>query len=321
MLPNGVFLDYATLKPDDLLVDSLNSSFSNLTLHPTTSPTAVTARLQNTHTAIVNKVKIGRKELSLCPDLRLIMVAATGTDNIDKNACKECGVALANVPAYGTSSVAQHTIMLMLMLTTQIERYRSDVKSGQWTKSPFFCLMNYPVMELSGKTLGIIGFGELGREVGRLATAFGMRVRIMGRPNTTYPPSQKRDCLVTLLSNCDFVTLHGLLTADNYQFMDKKAFSLMRSGSFLINTARGGLVDEDALVDALESDHLGGAAVDVLFEEPPPADSRLLSCRHPNLIITPHSAWISRQARQKIIDILVENLDSFLDGTKLNRIV
>ena len=317
----GVFLDYGTLKADDLSLKNFESVFLSVTKHSKSLSGDLIERLKGKNVAIVNKVKISRNELSACSDLRLILVAATGTDNIDIESCKEFGIAVCNVPGYGTASVAQHTIMLMLMLATKIEQYRMDVKQGLWSESSFFCLMNYPVVELSKKTLGIVGFGELGKEVARLAKAFGMKVRIMGRKGISYPLGQRRDNFETLLRESDFVTLHGLLSSESSSLMNEKAFSLMKSGSFFINTARGGMVDEKALVNALDCGHLGGAALDVLSEEPPPKDSIVLSCRHPNLIVTPHSAWVSRQARQRIVDAMLINTKAFIEGKRINRIV
>ena len=168
---------------------------------------------------------------------------------------------MCNVAAYGTPSVSQHTLMLMLMVATQAERYRHDVQAGRWSESPMFCLMDYPIIDLAGRTLGLIGYGELGQAVGRLAEAFGMRVLVMGREGVDYSDGSERVSFDTLLEQSDFLSLHGLLNEQTAQMMNRDAFRKMKPGSFLINTARGGLVDEDALCDALESGQLAGAGL------------------------------------------------------------
>jgi glycerate dehydrogenase len=183
-----------------------------------------------------------------------------------------------------------------------------------------FCLMDYPIIDLAGRTLGLIGYGELGQAVGRLAEAFGMRVLVMGREGVEYSDGSERVNFDTLLEQSDFISLHGLLNEQTAQMMNRDAFQKMKPGSFLINTARGGLVDEDALCDALESGQLAGAGLDVVTTEPPAADSRLLNCKHPNLVITPHSAWASRESRQRIVDIMQANLEAFIEGAPMNRV-
>ena len=180
--------------------------------------------------------------------------------------------------------------------------------------------MDHPIIDLAGRTLGLIGYGELGQAVGKLAEAFGMRVLVMGRSGVEYDDGQERVGFDTLLEQSDFVSLHGLLTAQTEKMMNRDAFQKMKSGSFLNNPARGGLVDEDALCDALESGHLAGAGLDVVATEPPAKNSRLLSCKHPNLVITPHSAWASRESRQRIVDNMQANLEAFIEGAPINRV-
>ena len=183
-----------------------------------------------------------------------------------------------------------------------------------------FCLMDYPIVELSGRTLGLIGYGELGRQVGALREAFGMQVLVMGRAGVDYADGTQRVDFETLLARSDVVSLHCLLTPETAHLMNADAFANMKPGAFLVNTARGGLVDEAALIHALESGHLGGAGLDVVAMEPPPADLPILACTHPNLIITPHSAWASQEARQRIVEIMRENLDAFIEGAPINRV-
>lgn len=315
----AVFLDYSTLHPSDLDLTRLHQGFSELVLHDVTAPDQVTARMAGFDVVIVNKVRLTADHFT-DPQLKLILVAATGTDNVDKAAATAAGVVVCNVTAYGTPTVAQHTLLLMLLLATQAARYQADVRVGRWSQSPMFCLMDYPIIELSGRTLGLIGYGELGRHVATLAQAFGMQVLVMGRAGVTYSDGTQRVDFATLLARADFVSLHCLLNKDTEHLMNADAFAAMKPGAFLVNTARGGLVDEAALIAALETGHLGGAGLDVVSVEPPPADLPLLACQHPNLIITPHSAWAAQDARQRIVDILRDNLDAFIEGAPINRV-
>ena len=317
----AVFLDYHSMRPDELDFEKFSGATSEFVTHDVTSPECVTERIQGFEVVILNKVKFERAHFEAAPDLKLILVSATGTDNVDKQAAADHGVVVCNVTAYGTPSVSQHTLMLMLMVATQAERYRNDVKAGRWSESPMFCLMDYPIIDLAGRTLGLVGYGELGQAVGKLAEAFGMRVLVMGRDGVEYGDRSQRVDFDTLLEQSDFVSLHGLLNAQTKKMMNRDAFQKMKLGSFLINTARGGLVDEDALCDALESGHLAGAGLDVVTTEPPARDSRLLNCQHPNLVITPHSAWASRESRQRIVDIMQANLEAFIEGAPINRVI
>jgi len=308
------------MKPEELDFDRLAQATSDFVTHDATPPELIADRIAGFEVVILNKVKFLREHFEVSPDLKLILVSATGTDNVDKVAAAEHGVVVCNVAAYGTPSVSQHTLMLMLMVATQVERYRDDVRAGLWSKSPMFCLMDYPILDLSGRTLGLIGYGELGREVGKLAEAFGMRVLVMGRTGVDYADDANRVSFEVLLEQSDFVSMHGLLNADTAQMMNADAFARMKKGAFFINTARGGLVDELALCKALESGHLAGAGLDVVTVEPPQPDSPLLNCQHPNLIITPHSAWASRESRQRIVDIMQANLEAFIEGAPQNRV-
>ena len=316
----AVFLDYQSMKPEELDFERLAGATSEFVTHDSTPPELVIERIQDFDVVILNKVRFERTHFEAAPDLKLILVSATGTDNVDKQAAAAHGVVVCNVTAYGTSSVSQHTLMLMLMVATQAERYRNDVKASRWPKSSMFCLMDYPIIDLEGRTLGIIGFGELGRAVGRLAQSFGMRIIVMGRDNIEYAEDSERVSFDKLLELSDFVSLHGLLNEQTQKMMNREAFQKMKQGSFFINTARGGLVDEDALCDALESGHLAGAGIDVLTTEPPSKESRLLNCKHPNLVITPHCAWASLESRQRIVDIMQTNLEAFVEGAPINRV-
>ena len=316
----AVFLDYQSMKPEELDFEKLAIAATEFVTHDYTLPEHVADRIQGFEIVLLNKVKFERKHFEAASDLKLILVSATGTDNVDKSAAQDHGVVVCNVAAYGTSSVSQHTLMLMLMVATQAERYRDAVKIGRWSESPMFCLMDYPIIDLAGRTLGLVGYGELGRAVGQLAEAFGMRVLVMGRKGISYDDGSERVSFDVILEQSDFVSLHGLLNDQTSRMMNRNAFKKMKPGSFLINTARGGLIDEDALCDALESGHLAGAGLDVVTTEPPAKNSRLLKFQHPNLVITPHSAWASRESRQRIVDIMQANLESFIEGAPINRV-
>ena len=316
----AVFLDYQSMKPEELDFEKLTIAATEFVTYDFTLPEHVVERIQGFEIVLLNKVKFERAHFEAASDLKLILVSATGTDNVDKSAAQDYGVVVCNVAAYGTSSVSQHTLMLMLMVATQAERYRDAVKIGRWSASPMFCLMDYPIIDLAGRTLGLVGYGELGQAVGRLAEAFGMRVLVMGRKGISYDDSSERVSFDIILEQSDFVSLHGLLNDQTSRMMNRDAFQKMKPGSFLINTARGGLIDEDALCDALESGHLAGAGLDVVTTEPPAKNSRLLNFQHPNLVITPHSAWASRESRQRIVDIMQANLESFIEGAPINRV-
>lgn len=307
-----VFLDQATLDKDDLDLQPLADSASVLTLYDATTAQQVIERIGDHQVVITNKVVIDETAMAACPDLKLILIAATGTNNVDLNAARRLGIQVCNCQGYGTPSVAQHTIMLMLALITRFESYREAVKAGAWQRSSQFCLLDYPIGELSGRTLGLLGYGELGRAVGKLAEAFGMQIVVGALPGREQPG---RPALSDLLPQVDVLSLHCPLTDSTRNLIGAPELALMKPGSLLINAARGGLVDEQALLASLTSGHLGGAALDVLSEEPPVHGNPLLDAEVPNLIITPHSAWGSREARQRIVAQLAENLAGFVAGT------
>lgn len=312
-----VFLDQASLDQDDLDMQTLHDTAGKLTLYPATTPDQVVERVAGHQVVITNKVVIDERVMQACPELQLILVAATGTNNIDLQAAQRRSITVCNCQAYGTPSVAQHTLMLMLVLVTRFESYRQAVRDGAWQRSSQFCLLDYPIGELSGRTLGILGYGELGQEVGRLASAFGMRVLVGALPGREHP---ERPNLAELLPQVDVLSLHCPLTEQTHHLIGAEQLALMKPGSLLINAGRGGLVDEQALVDSLRSGHLGGAGFDVLTTEPPVNGNPLLDDSVPNLVVTPHSAWGSREARQRIVGQLVENLT---DGKRraLRRII
>jgi len=310
----GVVLDMDTLQPADLSLDGLRASLESWQFHGRTDPSDTAVRLAGSEVVVTNKVVIDRSVLAANSQLRLICVSATGMNNVDLVAAAEQGVTVRNVQDYAIASVAQHVFALLLALATRWHEYRQDVQAGDWSRSPMFCLMHRPVMELAGKTLGIIGFGVLGQEVARLAQAFGMRVLIADSLRPGVPASSDRLPLAELLPKCDVISLHCPLDVTTERLVDEAFLKQMKPGALLLNTARGGLVDESALKHALMKGQLGGAALDVLSVEPPPSDHPLLDAAIPNLIITPHNAWVSRECRQRLLDGVVVNIQAWRNG-------
>ena len=311
----AVFLDYTSLDLGDLDLDPLRRSFGDLQLCADTTPANVIERLQGASVAISNKAVLNAQTLAACPDLKLILVAATGTNNVDLEAARAQGIIVANCQGYGTPSVAQHTLGLLLALATRLVDYNKAVADGQWQQAKQFCLLDFPIVELEGKTLGLFGHGELGSAVAKLAEAFGMRVLIGQIPGR--PARAGRLTLDELLPQVDALTFHCPLTEHTRNFIGARELALLKPGAFVVNTARGGMIDEQALADALRSGHLGGAATDVLSVEPPRDGNPLLGADIPRLIITPHSAWGSREARQRIVGQLAQNAEAFFNGTAL----
>ncbi|KJH83393.1 2-hydroxyacid dehydrogenase [Pseudomonas sp. KSR10] len=314
----AVFLDLSPLDQGDLDLAALRSTFDELSCHAQTSDSQIVERLQGAQVAIVNKVPLNEAALAACPELKLILVAATGVNNIDLVAAKQRGIAVCNCQAYGTATVAQHTLMLLLALATRLPDYQGAVARGRWQESGQFCLLDFPIVELAGKTLGVLGHGELGSAVARLAEALGMRVLTGNLPGR--PPRADRLDLDELLPQIDALTLHCPLTEQTRDLIGARELRLMKPTAFIINTARGGLIDEQALADTLRSGHLGGAATDVLTSEPPSNDNPLLAADVPRLIVTPHSAWGSREARQRIVDQMCENAEAFFAGAPKRQV-
>jgi glycerate dehydrogenase len=308
----AVFLDHASLDLGDLDMSPLQAAFDVLDLHAATDPGQVIERIRDAQVVISNKVKLDADAFAAAPHLKLVLVAATGTNNVDLQAAKAHGVTVCNCQGYGTPSVAQHTIALLLALATRLPDYHDAVRAGRWQKADQFCFLDYPIVELSGKTLGILGYGELGSAVARLAEAFGMTVLVGQLPGR--PASQDRLALDELLPQVDALSLHCPLTEQTRNLIGARELAMLKPGAFLINAGRGGLVDEHALVDALRSGHLGGAGFDVLTQEPPKDGNPLLDGDVPRLILTPHSAWGSREARQRIVGQLAESVAAFAKG-------
>lgn len=314
----AVFLDYESLDKQDLDFRQLKAAFDDLILYPSTTAEQVLARIQHVDVVISNKVIVNAATMEQCKNLKLILISATGTNNIDLDFARSKGIVVCNCQGYGTSAVAQHTLTLMLALATSLLKYEYAVKQGEWNKSPIFCLLDFPIVELSGKTLGIIGFGELGQAVAKLAEAFGMKILVASLPNR--PTHKDRIPFAELLAQVDFLSLHCPLTDETRDLIDSQAFDKMKKSAFLINCARGGIVNEQALADVLRQGKIAGAATDVLSVEPPTQGNVLLADDIPNLIITPHSAWGSVDARQGIVNQMLENVEAFKQGKVIRQV-
>ena len=312
-----VILDATALNPGDLSYECINQ-FGDVTIYDRTETEADTIeRIGDNEILLVNKVPITETILAACPNIKLICVQATGYNIVDCEACAKRGIPVTNVPSYGTAAVAQFTMALILEMCHRIGLHNHSVHQGDWIKSTNFCYWLTPQMELGSKTLGIIGFGRIGRAVGQLARAFGMRVIAYNRSQCE---EGRRIAdyvdLDTIYAESDIISLHCPQTLETENMINSESIGKMKDGAMLVNTARGGLVDENALVAALESGKLRFAAVDVVSQEPMNADNPLLSTR--KVIITPHIAWAPLESRQRLLDCVVENIRAFLNGTPQN---
>jgi len=277
-------------------------------------------RLANATIAICNKVALRGESLSQLPHLKLIAVAATGVDNVDLEFCRSKGINVCNTRGYAVDSLPEHALMLMLALRRNLVGYRDDVRGGQWHEASQFCLLGRPIADLKGATIGIIGYGTLGQSMARLAQAIGMDVLIAERKGAIVA-REGRTKFEDVLRRSDVISLHCPLTDETRNLIGATELQLMKSDAILINTARGGLLDDQALIDALRNEEIGGAGIDVLRVEPPREGNPLLDVNQPNLIITPHNAWASRQAMQTLADQLIENLEAFVRGEPRNLVV
>lgn len=312
-----VILDGHGLNPGDLSWDCLNQFGSVTVYERTATEDEAIARIGKAQIILLNKVPITARLLDASPSIKLICVLATGYNVVDCPAAKERGIPVCNVPGYGTAAVAQFTFGLLLELCHRIGYHDHVVHQGKWSACPDFCFWDTPQTELAGKTMGIIGFGSIGRAVAKIAAAFGMKV--VAHSRTEYPELRgtvQYMSLDDLLKVSDVVSLHCPLTPENSGLINENTIARMKDGAMLLNTARGGLVNEAALAEALISGKLGGAAVDVAIEEPISAGSPLLSA--PNCIITPHMAWSAQASRQRILDATVKNIEAFLAGRPIN---
>ena len=292
----------------------IEQQVGRLDIHGQTAPEQVVERLTGAEVVLVNKVPISGDNLAALPSLRLICVMATGTNNIDMQAAERLGIKVRNVNAYGTESVAQHTLLLLLSLAARMPLYQRDIQAGKWQQSRFFCLFDHPTLELSGKHLVIVGQGELGSRVATLAEAFGMRVTFAARPGAA---NDSRPDLASLAPEADAISLHCPLTDATQHLVDAALLERLKPSALLVNCARGGIIDEVAALEVLRDGRLGGLGVDVLPVEPPRDGHPLLDVMGEalNLIVTPHNAWISPEARQRIVALSAENLQDFIAKT------
>ncbi|WP_375455199.1 D-2-hydroxyacid dehydrogenase [uncultured Methylobacterium sp.] len=279
----------------------------------TWTPEDVVARLEGAEIALLNKVPMRADTLKQLPDLKLIAVAATGTDVIDKEQAKAQGVTVVNIRNYAFNTVPEHVIGLMFALRRAIVPYANSVRRGDWAKSTQFCYFDYPIHDIAGSTLGIVGYGALGKSIGKRAEALGMKVIAYD----VFPQDGLVD-LDTILTESDVITLHAPLTPETRNMIGRAQLAKMKPHALLINTARGGLVDEEALAEALKAGTIGGAGFDVVVQEPPKAGNVLCDLDLPNLIVTPHVAWASKQAMQILADQLVDNVEAFVAGKPQN---
>lgn len=317
--PLALFLDKSSLYPEDLDFSVLedvaswqwfdNAKVDDIRNSPGRAEIIVT-----------NKVQIGKDVIESCTQLKLICAAATGVNNIDIEAARRNNITICNVSAYATASVVQHVFSLILSLNRKLFHYNKAVTTGQWSDSDFFCYLDVPISDLDGKTLGIIGYGELGKAVATVAKCFGMKVLIANshKAGNQGDARENRVDLDVLLATSDVVTLHCPLTENNHHMIGEQEFSTMRTDSILINAARGGLVDEAALLSALQNKQIAAAALDVLEEEPASINNRLINYQHDNLIITPHIAWASRESRQRLVNEIAKNIQAYQQGRPRN---
>jgi glycerate dehydrogenase len=308
-----VFLDR-----DSLIADIRTPAFAHRWRdYPATTAGDVVARLRGAAIAITNKVPLRADAIAQLPDLKMIAVAATGTDIIDLAACKERGIVVSNIRNYAYATLPEHTFAMILALRRNLLAYRADVQAGKWQKSDKFCLFDYPITDLAGSKLGLLGYGALGQAVARLGRAFGMEILVHKRTPVD-EEGVKNVSWDELLETSDVLSLHAPLNEQTRNIIGAPELARMKRSALLINTARGGLVDEAALVRALTTGVIAGAGFDVLVKEPPPEDNVLLNLHLPNFILTPHIAWASTQAMQILADQLIDNIESFAANKPVN---
>jgi glycerate dehydrogenase len=322
----AVFLDFGTVSHDDLETANLERVLPGITLFPASTEAQVDERIAGAEFILTNKLNITRARMRAVPGLRFIGLTATGTNNVDLEAARELGIAVCNIRDYCTASVAQHVLGAILLLTHRFREYGQAAVDGTWSKSDQFTVPGAPIRELTGKVLGIVGFGTLGRAVAKAARdGLGMRVLVAERPGSqgadaTTVSSPVRVTLDELLRVADVLTLHCPLTPATTGLIGARELALMKPDAIIVNTARGALIDLDALVSALKGGDLGGAAIDVLPQEPPTNGSVLFEAGIPNLLVTPHIAWAAFEARQRAVDELALHIEDFLRGGRRGRV-
>ncbi len=314
----AVFLDFGSVTRGDMDCTVLDQVISPWHFYEESSEQQVLERIKPVEVVVSNKVFLNRAAIFAAERLKLICVSATGYNNIDLTAAAERNIPVCNVRGYATPSVVQHVFMLILNLSCRFLEYQELMKTGGWQASKFFCPLDFGIEELSGKTLGIIGHGELGRGVAEIAKAFGMQLLIAEHKGK--PARSGRTAFDKVISQADFISLHCPLSPDTHNLIAREEFEQMKSSAYLINTARGGLVNETDLLQSLTSGNIAGAAIDVLQEEPPQKNNVMLQHQAANLIITPHMAWASRQSRQRLLNQLAENIRNFFQNKPFNQV-
>jgi len=317
-LKTGVFLDLETVDRGDLDRRALQSSLANWHWHDFSLPESVAQRIAGADVVVSNKCVVNRGAMEQAPRLKLIALAATGSNNIDLQAAAERGITVCNIRDYATDAVAQHTITLMLNLLTGQPWYWQRVRQGDWSGARQFCLNDRPIRQARGLTFGVIGYGVLGRAVGELARNLGMHLWVAEHQGEKLREGRVR--FEAVIAGADVISLHCPLSPATEGLIDRRMLRAMKPEGVLINTARGGIVVEQDLADALRAGEIAGAAMDTLTQEPPPSDHVLLAADIPNLIVTPHNAWASRTARQAALDQVAEVIAAFAAGKPINRI-
>lgn len=312
-----VVLDGYASNPGDLSWDAFRA-FGELTVYDRTAPEEAIGRIGDAEIVLLNKTPLGKDVFEACPNLQLVSILATGYNIVDIQAARAHGVTVCNVPGYSTGAVAQMTFALLLEITQQVGLHSAAVFAGEWQNNPDFCFWRKPLTELAGKTMGLIGFGAIGQAVGKIALAFGLRLLVTARHEREVPDGAEFVDLDTLLRKSDVISLHCPLTAENLHMINAPTLAKMKDGAILLNTARGGLLDEQAVADALQSGKLAGFGADVVSGEPIAADNPLLTA--PNCFLTPHIAWAPYETRLRLHRISADNIRLFLAGMPQNAV-
>ena len=317
---HAVFLDYKTVDANDLDLGSIKELLPEMVVHPFSNEVEVLERIESAEVAIANKVVFDAEVFARASKLKLICVTATGTNNIDLEAATRSGVVVCNIRDYCTDSVVQHVLLSILTLMHSFKDYSDSIESGDWQDGKSFSLLQYPIAELSGKSIGILGYGVLGQGVARAAATLGLNVLICESFAKEKKPDEdlERISFEAFLTESDIISLHCPLTDNTEGLFDDNAFKKMKTSAILINTARGGLINDHALIKAIEDKVIAGAAIDVLNQEPPDSDHPLMQKQYSNLIITPHIAWAAREARQRALDRIAENIKAFQKHNPIN---
>jgi glycerate dehydrogenase len=317
---HAVFLDYKTVDANDLDLGSIEALLPEVVVYSFSNQEEVLTRIEDAEVAIANKVVFDADVFARATKLKLICVTATGTNNIDLEAAKQSGVVVCNIRDYCTESVVQHVLLSILTLKHSSRDYSASMDNGDWQEGNSFSLLQHPITELSGKSLGIVGYGVLGQGVARAAAALGLNVLLCESfaKNNKSDQGLERISFETFLAESDIISLHCPLTDNTEGLFDENAFKKMKSSAILINTARGGLIDDHALIKVIEDKAIAGAAIDVLNQEPPDSDHPLMQKQYSNLIITPHIAWAAREARQRALDRIAENIEAFQNNRPIN---